>query len=399
MVEIKTFLNGYNTVARCKRGQVSKIGGWVGCTPHPTPNFRPHLTRMSGSKQTDKVSCVQLDANDHEQVAKWMRLVQAVVVLLPRAFRSPMARLAVENGIHFVDASYAHPDYKHLHGPASEKGIAILPEFGLDPGIDHVLAAKALAEFDEVHEFHSYGAGIPEPAAANNPLRYKISWTFAGVLNSYRRSGVVWREGQPQHISPSELFDPANVHLIDVEGFGPLEAYPNGDVVKYLEMLGIAGQVKNAGRYTARWPGHTEFWGRLNALGFLDDDPITVGGQRVSPRQFLHDLLVPQLQYGEDERDAVIIRVDVSGLVNGQRKRIVYQMVDYRDLSTGLLAMQRTVGYTAAIGAQMILRGDIQKRGLLSPLTDVPFEIFLDELTQRGIRVTTPSKDAGLREQ
>jgi saccharopine dehydrogenase-like NADP-dependent oxidoreductase len=49
--------------------------------------------------------------------------------------------------------------------------------------------------------------------------------------------------------------------------------------------------------------------------------------------------------------------------------------------------MQRTVGFTASIGAQMILRGDIKKRGLLSPITDVPADIFIKELRQRGIIV------------
>ncbi|HID48887.1 MAG TPA: hypothetical protein EYP40_04595, partial [Chromatiales bacterium] len=41
------------------------------------------------------------------------------------------------------------------------------------------------------------------------------------------------------------------------------------------------------------------------------------------------------------ERDAVIVRVEVSGLAAGRRKRVIYQVVDYRDLETGFLAMQQ----------------------------------------------------------
>jgi saccharopine dehydrogenase-like NADP-dependent oxidoreductase len=55
--------------------------------------------------------------------------------------------------------------------------------------------------------------------------------------------------------------------------------------------------------------------------------------------------------------------------------------------------MNRTVGYTASIGAQMILRGDIRKRGLLSPLTDIPTNTFFTELRQRGIRVQREEGD------
>jgi saccharopine dehydrogenase-like NADP-dependent oxidoreductase len=68
-------------------------------------------------------------------------------------------------------------------------------------------------------------------------------------------------------------------------------------------------------------------------------------------------------------------------------------VIDLRDLASGLLAMNRTVGYTASIGAQMILRGDIEKRGLLSPLTDIPTDVFFTELRQRGIVVRRDEGD------
>ena len=114
---------------------------------------------------------------------------------------------------------------------------------------------------------------------------------------------------------------------------------------------------------------------------------MQISRKKISPRQFVHDLLSPQLQYEEDERDIAGIRIDARGIKDGERLRIIYQMMDRRDLETGLLAMQRTVGYTASIGAQMILRGDIQKRGLLTPSNDVPSGIFIAELEKRGIKI------------
>jgi saccharopine dehydrogenase-like NADP-dependent oxidoreductase len=129
-------------------------------------------------------------------------------------------------------------------------------------------------------------------------------------------------------------------------------------------------------------------------LGFLNEEAITVGKVEVSPRQFVHDLLLPQLQYLPTERDIAGIRIDVSGLKEGERKRIIYQMIDRRDLETGLLAMQRTVGYTASIGAQMILNGQIKKRGLLTPTRDIPAEIFIEELKKRGIQIQRTETDA-----
>ncbi len=230
---------------------------------------------------------------------------------------------------------------------------------------------------------------MPEPRAANNPIKYKISWTFEGVLKSYRRPARIVRDGQVVDIPDTEIFAAEHVHLVDVEGVGKMEAFPNGDALKYLKMMGIADTVRNGGRYATRWPGHSAFWKKLVDLGFLDEEPIRVGDVMVSPRRFVHDLLAPQpqLHYQDDERDLVVVRVDVRGVRDGQPRRVVYQVMDWRDLKTGLLAMQRTVGYTASIGVQMLLRGDIRGRGLLSPLRDVPADIFFAELRKRDITV------------
>lgn len=345
------------------------------------------LAAYVDSLKTDKVTPVRLDARDKAQVSQQMKLAQAVIVLLPQQFRLDIARLAVENGIHFIETSYALPDYAELGTKAEARNVTLLPEFGLDPGIDLVLAGRAVREFDEVNELHAYGTGVPELKAAVNPIKYKISWTFAGVLNAYQRPARLLKNGRVIELTPSEMFDETNIHMVDVEGLGRMEAYYNGDAVKYIDVLQIKETATDTGRYSLRWPGHSAFWKKVVELGFLDEKPIPVGGQEVSPRQFVHDLLSPQLQYQSNERDVAAIRIEVTGLKDGQRKRVIYQMVDRRDLDTGLLAMQRTVGYTASIGAQMILSGQIQKRGLLTPTRDIPSDIFMAELERRGIKI------------
>ncbi len=92
---------------------------------------------------SDKVEPVLADAADRDQVRKLMQVVQAVIVFLPPAYRLPMARLAVECGIHFVDASYALPEYDQLSIAAEARGVALLPECGLDPGSTWCLPARA----------------------------------------------------------------------------------------------------------------------------------------------------------------------------------------------------------------------------------------------------------------
>ena len=346
------------------------------------------------SLKTDKVTPVQLDVRNKEQVTEQMGQVQAVIDLLPKEFRLEAARQAIENGIHFIETSYALPEYAELGKEAEARGLTLLPECGLDPGIDLVLAGRAVREFDEVHELHAYGTGVPEPNAANNPIKYKISWTFAGVLSAYQRPARMLKNKEIIDLTPSEMFDASNIHTVDVENLGKMEAYYNGDAVKFLDILQISDTVTDTGRYSLRWPGHTAFWKKMVDLGFLKEEPILVDGKEVSPRQFVHDLLVPQLQYSPTERDVAGIRIEVVGLKDGQRKRVIYQMIDRRDLDTGLLAMQRTVGYSASIGAQMVLSGQINKRGLLSPTRDIPSNVFIEELKKRGIQIQRTESEA-----
>jgi lysine 6-dehydrogenase len=336
---------------------------------------------------TTKVEPVACDVDDESQVSKLMKSVEAVVVLLPTSYNLPMARLAVENGIHFVNSSYKPNGLAELGPLAAEKGIAILPEFGLDPGIDLVLGGQAVRELDRVDYFYSYGSGVPAPDAAGNPLGYKISWSFHGVLNAYKRPARYVNNGEVIEVSGGEIFSSGNVHTIDVPGWGMMEAYLNGDVVGFLDELEIRSTVKNAGRFATRWPGHCAFWYPISQLGFLSDDPVQIGDVRVSPKEFVCSLLEPQLQYSENERDLALILVDVRGEKDGKPMRILYTASGLRDLDTGFMAMTRMVGFTSSIGAQMILRGDIEKRGLLSPLTDIPFDIFTKELEKRGINI------------
>ena len=88
-----------------------------------------------------------------------------------------------------------------------------------------------------------------------------------------------------------------------------------------------------------------------------------------------------------NERDVALIRADGRGIRNGKPKRLVTQLVDYRDLDSGYTAMQRTVGFPMSIGAQMILNGVLTQRGVINP-SEVPFEPFLAEIRKRGLDIT-----------
>ncbi len=336
-----------------------------------------------------KIQCERVDAGNPENLSRLIGLGADVIInLLPKQFINTIAEAAIVHGIHMVFTSYITPEVAAMANDARAKNITILPEFGLDPGIDLVLLGHAVRSLDTVEDILCYGAGFPEPAAADNAIHYKVSWTFEGVMKSYRRAGLVIRNGKVVKISDSEMFAPENIHLIDIPGIGTLEAFPNGDALKYADLLGIErSNLQNIGRYAMRWPGHCAFWKTMIDLHLLDRERVLVDGTAVDRKQFLAAAMAPHLQYASDERDVTVVRVEVNGQLNGEPKRLVYQMVDKRDLETGLMSMNRTVGFTVSIGALMIGTGQITKRGLLSPINDIPFEPFAQELAARDIQI------------
>jgi saccharopine dehydrogenase-like NADP-dependent oxidoreductase len=347
---------------------------------------KEHLNRH-GYK---KVKVVPLDASREGELNRLVKEsdAQIVISMLPIAFGYRAARAALDAGIPYVSSNYTG-QIAELHDEALEKGITILPEMGMDPGDDLLLGRMAISELDEVKGLYSYGGGLPESSCADNPIRYKITWTFDGVLKSYVRPALILRDGKEISVSGTDIFKEKYIHSVKVPGIGKMEAYPNGDAVRYIDVFGLGKNVRHMGRFALRWPGHCQFWRVMVDLGFLEETPKKLNGIQISPHQFLVQHLEPRLQFQEKERDLVIIQVQAWGLKNGKEETVTYRLLDYRDLTTGLFAMNRTVGYTASIGAQMILSGRIQKPGVLSPARgDVPAREVFRELKARGMKIS-----------
>lgn len=364
----------------------------------------PKMDVILRAYPAERVKAVSLDAADEAALAALIKGADVVIESLPPQFALNVGKLAAAEGVNLVSSMYylnpgekdaariaqTKQDLKTLDRVAKEKGVIILTEFGMDPGIDLVFGAKALAEFDEVEEFHSYGAGFPTPEAANNPLRYKFTWSVGGVIRSYLRPGKVIADGRLVEVKADEVFAEKNRHVLEIDGIGsPLECYPNGNAEHYAELFGIRETVKQMGRYACRLPGHCVFWSTMAKCGFLNDQPVDVNGVQVSPVQFTAALLGSQEQFyfTDQEQDMALIYIDVRGKKNGEKKRVTYQLIDRRDLETGFTAMQRTVGFTMSLGARLILEGTLSKPGLLLPM-EVPYELVVDGLKRHGMVIS-----------
>ena len=92
-----------------------------------------------------RVRCEQLDATSPESIERLMDWGPDVVIdLLPVTFHGRVAAAAVKQGVHLVNASYAGPEVRELADQARARDVTLLPEFGMDPGIDLVLLGEAV---------------------------------------------------------------------------------------------------------------------------------------------------------------------------------------------------------------------------------------------------------------
>ncbi|KEJ91247.1 saccharopine dehydrogenase family protein [Synergistes jonesii] len=332
-----------------------------------------------------------------------IRGVDIVICLLPRDFALPMAELAVEMGTNYTCASYMgnfcndeesrQRQKKRLEKLACEakrKKITVLTQCGLDPGLDLLLAGEAVRQYDSVEDFISYGAGFPDIKAADNPISYKFTWTVEGVMRSYYRPARIIKDSKVVDIEPGEIFFDKNIHTLSIDELGGvLECFPNGDSAALAEELGIRNQVRSMGRYVCRWKGHCAFWRVFANCGFLKDEKVTVHGVSVDKIPFIAAILSaePQFFYKDDEQDVTLTRVDVKGMRGGKKVRIIYQIIDKKDLTSGYTSMTRTVGFVVSMGAMMALNGELGEGGMITPV-EMPFIKTVKELEKRGIIVT-----------
>ncbi|MCK4992847.1 MAG: saccharopine dehydrogenase NADP-binding domain-containing protein, partial [Bacteroidales bacterium] len=80
----------------------------------------------------------------HQTVQRKAEIEQAriVISMLPARMHHLVAETCVEIGRNLVTASYLSPAIKAMDGAARKKGIILMNECGVDPGIDHMSAMQ-----------------------------------------------------------------------------------------------------------------------------------------------------------------------------------------------------------------------------------------------------------------
>jgi len=98
--------------------------------------------------------------------------------------------MCVKAGINVTTSSYVSPDMLKLDAEAKRKGVTLLNECGLDPGIDIMGTMKVVHEAKKrnwkVVSYESYCGGLPVAEQADNPIGYKFSWNPGAAIKASR---------------------------------------------------------------------------------------------------------------------------------------------------------------------------------------------------------------------
>jgi lysine 6-dehydrogenase len=157
--------------------------------------------------------------------------------------------------------------------------------------------------------------------------------------------------------------------------------------------------LKYAAHTTIRWPGYAAKVTVLKEMGMLSREPVEVDGVRVVPKRVLDAVLYPHVKMEEGERDITLFRTEVKGEKDGQPRRYLFETVDRYDDVLGFTSMARTTGFTGAIIARMIARGDFKATGLFmseQAIAGSLFDALLSELAAADVRFTLTTEKVEL---
>jgi lysine 6-dehydrogenase len=301
----------------------------------------------------------------------------AALSAVPYFLNPGVAGACVEAGVSYCDLG-GNTDVGRrvlaFDAEAKRKGIALVPDCGLAPGLSNTLAAAIVGRFDHVDEIRVLCGGLPQDPQP--PFQYHLVFAMEGLLNEYDGSAEILRDGK--RVYTPTLDEPVPVEFA---GFGRLEACTtSGGTSTCPETW--EGRMRTFEYKTLRYPGHWQHFRSYRDLGLLSEEPV--GG--FVPRQVLASLLRPRLTR-KGAKDLVILRVEGKGVKDGKVVRGVFEMIDRFDEETGFSAMERTTAYPAAVVAWMLAAGETEKGGVKLEV-GVPPERFLEHLQARDLPLT-----------
>jgi lysine 6-dehydrogenase len=352
------------------------------------------ISKAHGKKGAP-LRAIGLDAADENAAASLMRAHQGALSAVPYFYNVALARAAIGAGCHFADLGGNNTVVRKtlaMSAEAEKNGVALAPDCGLSPGMASILAGDLVRRLRAEHRparstaaavsnkskpdidaLKLYVGGLPKKPKP--PFEYQLVFSVEGLINEYVEPARVLKGGKMVEIEP--LTEPEEFRI---RGFRPMVAFHTSGGTSTMPES-FQGKVGECFEKTLRYPDHYKLVRGLYDLGFFSSEKRSLKSGEVSPRELTSHLFLEKL-CGE-EPDVTIMRIE------GHAKNRVfsYTMIDEYDKRTGLTSMMRTTAWPASVVLHMLASGVIAKRGGIRQELDVPADIFLREMSRRGVKI------------
>ncbi|MFM8431620.1 MAG: saccharopine dehydrogenase C-terminal domain-containing protein [Bacteroidota bacterium] len=386
---------------------------------------------------------IRFNSSDSSQCSIEVSNADLVISLLPANMHVEVARQCVESGKSLVTASYIAPEMRALDQEARNKGVLLLNECGLDPGIDHMSAMEIFREITaqggRLDAFYSYTGGLVAPESDDNPWGYKFSWNPRNVILAGQGTACFMEGGKQRYLPYQRLF--LQSRPVSVPGAGTFDGYANRDSLMYRKLYDIEN-IPTLLRGTLRKQGYCRAWHVFVQLGLTDDSyslensssmsyadlvaallperasgetlrqavarccgfsesepamqlvewtgifsDLPIGAEKVTPAQALQKLLEPRWLLKSDDKDLVVMQHRFHYSI-GSKKMVRTSSLIVKGEDQSRTAMAKTVGLPIGIAARNILNGNIHEKGVALPLSEGICKPILAELKSHGVDFT-----------
>lgn len=332
------------------------------------------------------INVLHSDLGDPDVLKNTVRDFDLVINALPGHMGYKAVKTLIIAGKNVVDIAFSPEDLRPLDDLARKNAVTVIVDFGVAPGLSHMIAGMLDQKFDVIEKLRIYVGGIPK--RRSKPFEYFAVFSPIDVIEEYTRPARLIRNGEIVFMDAlSELEE------LEFERVGTLEAF-NSDG---LRSLVHSVKAKDMAEKTLRYPGHAQLMKVFRETGFFRQEAIDVNGQKLIPMDVTARLLFPLWQMKKDDRDITVMKITAEGRIGSQATSYTFDLFDEFDEDTGIHSMARTTGYTATLGARLILNGVFSTKGLFYPetvarQTDV-LPYIIDGLRDRSVRIAEEWKE------
>ncbi|MCH2198965.1 MAG: saccharopine dehydrogenase NADP-binding domain-containing protein [Flavobacteriales bacterium] len=392
-------------------------------------------SKLNGNERGE---ALLFEADNHLRRKELIEECDLVISMLPASMHMMVAADAIELGKNLITPSYVSPEMKELNDEARRKGVLLLNEMGVDPGIDHMSAMRVIDEIKskggKLIRFESFTGGLIAPQSDDNPWHYKFTWNPRNVIMAGMGGTAQYIQNHNlKYIPIHKIFE--RYKEIEIEGYGVFEGYANRDSLSYRSVYGLE-DVPTIYRGTLRGQGYCKAWNVFVQLGMTTEDfevesknmtwrdfinsylqydpelPVEgkiqnylnldqetmdllkwtgifdstkIGVDSATPAALLQLLLEDKWKLKEDDKDMIVMWHRFDYELDGQEHQVQSSMVAIGEDHT-YTAMSNTVGLPMGIAAKMILNGEMKLTGVQMPILPEVYEPILDELTKFDIQ-------------